>query len=935
MVCVSCTRCRRLGSPRLRGVSLALMAEYPSDFEFDVILRDGAVIQMRPIRPEDTKLEEEFVGRVSAESLYLRFFKVKSGLSEEELRYFTTLDYDDRMAFIALDGDKMVAVGRYDVLDAYRAADGGKIAEVAFLVEDDYQGRGLGGRLLHHLTVYARLKGVTEFEASVLAENHGMLRVFRNSGYRLTRKLKEGVYSVEFPIEPSPEAHQAQAEDEKRATTASIMPILYPASIAVIGASRDDASIGGRLFRNLLMGGFTGPVYPVNPSADFVHSVAAYPSVLDIAGSVDLAFIVVPAKFVPQVLEECGTKGVRGVVVISAGFGETGEDGEAVEKSLVTMARRHGMRLVGPNCMGVLNTDGKVSMDGQFGPTFPPAGNVAMASQSGALGLAILQQAAELNIGISSFVSLGNRVDVSANDLLLYWEEDPATDVILLYMESFGNPRRFGRLARRISHSKPIVAVKAGRSASGARAASSHTGALASLDVAVDALFGESGVVRTETLDELFAVTSLLAQQPLPTGRRVAVLSNAGGPAILAADALEANGLELVLLSTELQDKLAKHLLPEASTTNPIDMVASAGPEQYASCIGDLLDSAEVDSIVVIHIPAAPGGSAAVSASVERAVAADGGSDKTLLAVYMGGAPEAIQDDNDQSIPVYAYPETAAKALAAAVRYAEWRHKPAGEYPRPEGIESEAAESVVGRALSRLGEDGGWLTDAEVQHLLGAYGIPLAYSRVARSADEAVAIAEESGGSVALKVVAPSVLHKSDQGGVVLDVTDAADVRAGFRQVTGIAPDAEGAVVQEYVPGGHEVIVGMTEDPLFGPLVVFGLGGIFVELMQDVAFRISPLSDLEAREMIAEVRSSKLLSGYRGEPPGDVEALLALLMRVSAMVEDLPEIAEMDLNPVKVLPPGDGVCVVDARMRVRPVPGPVLPSRKDVLGRMS
>lgn len=908
------------------------MAEYPSDFEFDLLLRDGEVVQMRPIRPEDLELEQDFITRVGPQSLYYRFFKAKRELSPEELRYFTNVDYDDRMAFIVLDGDDMVAVGRYDALPGKTARDGGRVAEVAFLVQDDRQGRGIGSRLLQHLTVYARLKGISEFEATVLAENHGMLRMFRGSGYTLHRQLDGGVYSVEFPIEYSLEAREAEWEHEKRATTASLMPILYPASIAVVGASRDADSIGGRLMENLLMRGFTGPVYPVNPSAEFVHSVRAYDSVLDIPDSVDLAFIVVPARIVPAVLEQCGEKGVRGVVVISAGFGEIGEDGEQVERRLRAIARKNGMRLVGPNCMGVLNTDSKIIMDGQFGPFFPPTGNVAMASQSGALGLAILQQAGELNIGISTFVSLGNRIDVSSNDLLLYWEDDPATDVILLYMESFGNPRRFGRLAKRISRSKPIVAVKSGRSSAGARAASSHTGALASLDHAVDALFLESGVIRTDTLDELFAVTALLAQQPLPSGRRVAVLSNAGGPAILAADSLEAHGLVLPGLSEDLQADLMQHLLAEASAANPIDMVASAGPDQYSACLDALLESDEIDAVVVIHIPTDRGGSTAVSAAVESTINSRPETTKTLLGVYMGGLPQGA---DDYPLPVYNYPEAAAKALAEAARYSEWRSKPEGRYERPDGVDRVAAEKVIRIALAEAGTDGVWLADDEMQELLNSYGISVVRSRVAATAEEAVAFAAELGTAVALKIVAPSVLHKSDVGGVALDIRGEDAVRDAFAQVTGIAEDAEGAVVQEFVGSGHEVIVGMTEDPLFGPLVVFGLGGIFVELMQDVAFRINPLSDVEAREMIDEVKAAKLLEGYRGEPAGDIDALVDLLQRVSALIDDNPEIAEMDLNPVKALEPGDGVRVVDARIRVRPVLGAVLPSRKDVPGRMA
>jgi len=910
------------------------MAEYPQDFEFDVLLRDGAVIHLRPIRPDDAEREHRFFQRVGPESVYHRFFRMKRDLSPEELRHFTTLDYDDRMAFVAIDEDEMVAVGRYDVMPTPDRAEG-RIAEVAFLVQDSFQGRGLGSHLLQHLTVYARLRGITEFEAFVLAENHAMLRLFRESGYRLTRTLDEGIYSVDFPIEYSLEAREAEWEHEKRAVTASLMPIVYPTSVAVVGASRDDRSIGGRLLRNLLMRGFTGPVYPVNPNAPFVHAVKTYPSVGEIPDPVDLAFIAVPAAVVPEVIDECGRKGVKGVVVISAGFGEAGDAGAAVERALVGSARRYGMRLVGPNCMGVVNTDIKVNLDGQFGPTFPPGGNVAMSSQSGALGLAILEQAAELGIGISTFVSLGNRADVSATDLLLYWEHDPASDVILLYVESFGNPRRFGRLARRVSRSKPIVVVKAGRSAAGARAVANHTGSLASLDVAVDALFRQSGVIRTETLHELFDVTSLLASQPLPKGRRVAVLSNAGGPAILAADALEALGLELPELSPELQKCLAEPLAATAATRNPVDMIASAGAAEYEATLNLLLNSDEVDAVIAVYIPTVPEGTLDVAAAVRTTVEAARDADKTALAVFMGSR-SAIDEliHGDVQVPVYPYPESAARALAAAVNYAEWKERPEGTYPKFPEVDRVDAEATVRGALGRLGRAGGWLTENEVLSLLRAYGIPTAQAAVATTAADAVQKAEEIDGSVALKVVAPSIIHKSDVGGVVLGVEGEAEVRRAFEQVTGVSDDAQGVLVQQYVEGGREVIVGMTEDPLFGPLVVFGLGGIFVELMQDVVFRINPLSDLDAREMITAVRSAKLLSGYRGAPGGDVEAVEDLLLRVSKLVEDTPEITEIDLNPVKVLEPGNGVCVVDARIRIRQLAGGLLPSRKDVPGRM-
>ena len=908
------------------------MADYPSEFEFDVLLKNGEAIHVRPIRPSDADMEREFISRVGPESLLFRFHRPKKALTPEELHYFTNVDYSDRMALIAIHDEKMIAVGRYDLVNR-TAPDGGQIAEVAFLVEDRHQGLGIGSHLLQHLTVYARLKGVTAFEAYVMADNHGMMRLFRGSGYRMSRTMDSNVFTVEFPIEYSLEAREAEWEHEKRSTTASLMPIFYPSSVAVIGASRNEKAIGGRLFRNLLIGGFAGPVYPVNPTAPFVNAVRAYPSVLDIPDPVDLALIAVPAQSVHDTLEQCGEKGVRGAVVISAGFGEVNPEGAEMERALVSAARWNGMRMVGPNCMGIVNTDPSVRLDAQFGPTFPPRGNVAMGSQSGALGLAILKQANDLGIGISTFVSLGNRADVSANDLMLYWEEDPATDVILLYMESFGSPRRFGRLARRIGRRKPVVVVKSGISSAGARAASSHTGSLASLDVAVDALFRQSGVIRTRTLDELFDVTALLSQQPLPRGRRVAVLTNAGGPAILTADALEVGQLELPQLSEDLQRRLGEELRSTASTGNPIDMVAAAGPEEYEACLGHLLATDEIDSIIVIHIPTTPEGSEAVVAAMERALSREEAGTKTILAVMMGGSESAPTTEDGTRIPTYPYPESAAQALTAAVRYAEWRDRPEGEFHRPSNIDRAAAENTIRNALGRLGEDGGWLNAEERIDLYDAYGVPSVVTRVAETEDEAVAAAAELG-PVVVKVVSESAQHKSDVGGVVLNIEGEEAVRKAFREVTGVVDDATGVVVQQYIPEGHEVIVGMTEDPLFGPLLVFGLGGIYVELLKDVAFRINPISDADAREMIAEPRSSRLLAGYRGTPPGDTGAVEDLLLRISAMVDDNPEIAEMDMNPVKVLRPGEGVCAVDARVKVVPVKGTLLPSRKDVPGRM-
>ncbi len=901
------------------------MAAYPADYDFDVILKDGGVVRVRPIRPGDAGALHAFFGRWSQDTVYQRFFRAKADLTPEELEHFTNVDYDDRMAFVAVVDDEIIAVGRYD-----RTDDRPEEAEVAFVVEDAHQGRGIGSQLLQLLTEYARPRGVTAFRAYVLADNHGMLRMFRNSGFRLHRQLDEGVYTVDFPTEESAETRAVEQEHEKLAVAASLLPIFYPASVAVVGASTDPESIGGRLFANLINRHFTGPVYPVHPTARSVSSVRAYPTVTDIPDPVDLAFIVVPARFVLDVVDQCATKGVRGLVVITAGFGETGEEGAAVEDELVRRVRTAGMRMVGPNCMGVLNTDPKVSFDGQFGPVFPPRGNVAMSSQSGALGIAILDYARQLNIGISTFVSIGNKADVSGNDLLLYWEEDPSTDVILLYLESFGNPRRFARLARRIGKRKPIVAVKSGRSSAGARAASSHTGSLASLDVAVDALFRQAGVIRTDTLEGLFDVTALLANQPVPDGRRVGVLTNAGGPGILAADALEARRLELPELSEGLRERLAAHLSAAASTRNPVDMIASAGPDEYRACLAELMASDELDAVIAIYIPAAPGGAEAVAGAIAE-VAQQHAGDKPLLTVFMSsaGTPDQLAQ-GESKVPAYPFPEPAAAALAAAANYGDWLRRPEGSLPRFDDVDQAAAQRAVRQALEHLPEDGGWLDPPATEQVLEAYGLRLAASDVAASEDEAVEIATRIGGSVVLKVIAETALHKSDVGGVALDVEGEQAVREAYRQVWSAVDDPEGVLVQEFVTGGHEVIVGMTEDPNFGPLLVFGLGGVFVELIGDVAFRIHPLTDLDAAEMVQDVKSARLLEGYRGGPAGDVEAVEETLLRLSALVEAVPEIAEMDLNPVKVLPPGDGVRIVDARIRVRPVAGPWLPSRKDL-----
>jgi len=902
------------------------VAAYPIDYDFHVVLRDGGLAHIRPVKPEDADALHAMFHRLGRESVYHRFFRHKQDLSKEELQYFTSLDYDDRMAFVVELGDKMIAIGRYD-----RMEDDPTAAEVAFVVEDGHQGRGIATQLLVHLTNYARNNGVASFRAFVLPDNYPMMRVFRSSGFQLHREMGQGVYTVEFPVELTDEAKRAGWQHEQQAVAASLLPMFYPRSIAVVGASRDERSIGARVMRNTLGARFSGIVYPVNPNAPAVGSVKAYKSVLDIPDSVDMGVIVVPARGVLSAVQECADKGVKALVVISAGFSETGEGGTKLETDLLELVRNAGMRMVGPNCLGMLNTDPAVNLDVTFSPHHPPRGNVAMSSQSGALGIAILDYARQLDIGISSFVSMGNKTDVSANDLLLYWEGDPSTDVVLLYLESFGHPRRFSRIAQRVNRKKPIVVVKSGRSQAGARAASSHTGAMASGETAVSALFRQTGMIRTDTLEELFEVASLLANQPLPKGRRVGVLTNAGGPAILAADALEAEGLTLPLFSDKLQAALREVLAPEASAGNPVDMIASASPSNYQACMRQLLASDEIDSVIVIYIPTAPRTERDVENAISEVVA-EGTSGKTVLGVFM----EADEGDlgpinrGDIRIPSYPFPEPASRALAHAVRYAEWRARPEGVIAEFDDTNTDTAQDVIWGALGRLGTEGGWLLPHEADAVLDAYHIPHPKSRLVHSREEAVATAAEFGGPVALKVVAPSALHKSDVGGLVLNIQGDEAVAAAYDKVIGVATDAVGALVQEFVTGGHEVIVGMTEDPSFGPLIAFGLGGIFVELIGDVSFRMNPVSDLDVDEMIGEVKAAKMLQGYRGTPPGDIPALKELIQRLSAMIEEVPEIVELDLNPVKVLEPGKGAVVVDSRMRVRSVPQRWLPSRKDI-----
>lgn len=889
-------------------------------FSRDVLLRDGAVLRMRPLRQTDREGLVALFNRCSPETIRYRFLRMVTSLPDSQLDQLTAADGQSHVALVITQGEnsdeKIVAVGRYFVLEKHPT-----VAEVSFLVEDAMQRKGIGSILLDALAEVARDHGINRFAADVLADNRLMLSVFRKAGYALTSNISYGVTHLEFPISRSEVAEARRDAQEAEAERASLTAVFEPKTVAVVGASRDPASVGGALFRNLLRWGFTGTLYPVNPSAASITGVRAYASVAELPETPELVFIAVPSKYVVEVARQCAAAKVRALCVLTAGFAETGAEGRASQKELVDVCRASGMRLVGPNCMGLVNTSGKVRLLGTFAPVEPPAGNVAMSSQSGALGLALMAQAGKLGLGVSSFISVGNKADVSGNDLLQFWESDEATDVILFYLESFGNPRRFARIARRVSRAKPIVAVKSGRTGAGARAASSHTAALASSDRAADALFAQTGIIRVDTLAQFFSVARLLASQPIPKGNRLAILTNGGGPGIIAVDAAVAAGLEIPQLSEATQAKLREVLPAAATVTNPVDLIASGTPAQYQACLEILCDDPDLDSLLVIFIPPLATPTREVAEVMSDVLAARPDMQKTVAAVFFDPYAPTIKvpvsepkgAKTNRSVPVYNFPESAAVALAAAAKYGLWRSTPTGSIADIK-VDRDATQAIIANYA-----DGGWLSQTDVAALLDAAGIQIVAPKIVRSAEEAFALASAIGSSIALKIHEPAVLHKSDVGGVLLNIAPA-DAAAGYKQLAEQLAmhniTLEAASLMPMAKPGVEVLAGITHDPLFGPLVAFGSGGFLVELLDDVVFRVLPLTDRDASEMIRSTRAHKMLQGYRGAPEADIPAVEDLLLRLGALAEAVPQIAEIDLNPVIVHPRGEGLTMIDARIRL-------------------
>ena len=860
---------------------------------------DGHVVRIRPVTSDDEELLVSLLERVSDRSVYLRFFSVGRGSAEKYLRSLAREGDRNHVAALAELGGEVVGVAGWDRTDQEDEA------ELALLVEDAHQQQGIGTLLLEDLTTSAREAGITTFAADTLVENQRMLDVFGSSGLSAARRLRQGVVRTRLRTDLDDDVMARIDERESQAERASLEALLAPRSVAVVGAGRDPAGVGHQVLCSIVDGGYAGPVHVVNPHAFEVAGRPSYAHVSDIPQAVDLAVVAVPVDQVVSVVDECGAAGVRVCVVLTSGLGETGPEGEQLQREALESARRHDMRLVGPNCLGVLNTDPEVRLNAWFGRTAVQPGPVAIATQSGAVGVSMAQYAGRCGLGVASLVSLGNKADVSGNDLLLLWWHDPRVSVIALYLESFGNPRKFARLARRIGRTTPVLIVKGGRSAGGRRAGRSRTAAAYTPDDAVDALFAQSGVVRLDTVEQLIDVARLLAEQPVPDGGRLAIVSNGGGAGVLAADAAESAGLQVPAMPMSVREALGG-----AAGENPVDLGAEATPETLRQALELVAAGGEVDSVLVSLTSTRTND---VRLMLEAVSAADL-NNLTVMANVLGADQECIEVPlaRGDRAPVYEFPEAAVRALGRVVGYGRWRRTPRGSATRPEGIRDQDAREVVAGGVGSASE--GWVEATAVRRLLEDYGIAVAALEACGSRDEAVAAADRLGYPVVLKTSVPGIVHKTDVGGVRLGLADGDAVGEAYDEMTDRL--GGGVLVQPMVAAGAEIVVGVTREDTFGPVGMVGLGGVFTDLLGDRAFGLLPLSDLEAAALIRTLRAAPLLLGYRGSRPVDVPALEDLLLRVSALATDLPEVAELDLNPVVL---GEqGAVVVDAKLRLSP-----------------
>ncbi len=861
-------------------------------WEADVVLKDGTVAHIRPIEPADADRLRQFHNSQSEESIYLRFFAPLRELSDKDVYRFTHVDHHDRVALVATLGGEIIGVGRFDRISE-------ATAEVAFNISDRMQGKGIGSVMLEHLAAIAPDVGVTRFTAEVLPQNRKMLTVFKEAGYEVSHHIEDGVVEVAFDILPTEQSKAVQLSREHRAEFRSMHTILFPAKVAIIGASRRPESIGALVLRNILEAGFQGELYPIHREAEEVQGLRTYPTITDVPGPVDLAVVVVPAADAVDVVEECGRAGVKALLVLSSGFAEAGEEGLRLQDRLRTSVRLAGMRIVGPNSFGLINNDPTVRLNATLASVIPGQGRLGLFAQSGALGIAVLASAARRGLGISVVASAGNRTDVSGNDLMQYWIEDPETDTVGLYLESMGNPRKFSRIARHLASVKPVIVVSSG--VSHYAAPPGHRTRETTLPPqAFDAMLRQAGVIRVENVHQLFDVAQLTLHQPMPRGDRVAIVGNSDALGALSASAADSWGLRV--------------------THGPVSLLPQASADEFAEALDAAFSDPDVDSVVASFIPPLVTLDEEVSMAVRNVVAKH---DKPCIATFLGmrgldgGLSYTQHDGQERSVPSYSMPEDGIRALNSVTRYAQWRARDRGQPVAPVGIDRPAAHELLDGWLAQSPE-GRALTRDEARSLLVTYGIRLWPAAEVSSVDEAVSAAETLTYPVILKSTSPVVRHQPGLVGVHGDLGDADAVRQAYSSLTHrLGPlSADRFLVQRMAVPGVSCVLKATEDPLFGPVVSFSVAGPPTELLGDIAHRIPPLTDVDVSDLIVGVRAAPLLAGHRGAAPVHRAALADLIARVSVLKDDLAEVASVDLNPVNAWT--GGVDVLGADVVIRP-----------------
>ena len=885
------------------------------DVDVDALLVDAGIARIRTVRPTDAAVLYRMYERASPDALHMRFFSVSEVNSRRDVERMTRPASDEHGSLLAQIGDDVVGVASFERLD-----DDPTAAEFAVLVDDAQHGRGIGMLLLEHLSTLATLCGVTRFVAEVLPSNAAMLHLFRDAGLPITKQTGTNVVHVELPLQFDGYFRRAVGSREALADAKSLARILAPASVVVVGAGVDPAGVGHQILANIVRGGYRGTLHAVNRSGHRVAGIPSQRSLADVPAPVDVVVIAVPASDVLGVVHEAAACGAAGVVVVAAGFAEVGAAGQIRQDEVVRACRSAGMRLIGPNCSGIANADPAVALNATLSPTMPTRGGIGLMAQSGAVGTASLAYAARVGVGLSSFVSAGNKADVSGNDLLCAWEADSATRVCALYLESLGNPRKFARIAARVGRSKPVVVVKSGRAEPARRVTGSLLATTATADIAADTLFEQAGVTRVESLAELFDVATLFDLAPLPRGRRVAIVANGAGPGLLAADACGAAGLDVVALRDVTRRRLAGLLPVGAPITNPVNLDAAADSVSFEAALRVLLDDADVDAVIAVYAPIQSGFGGAFARAFST-VRADVDT-KPVLACFLGvvDAPAELRSSSGRLLaPYFAFPEPAAKALGAAARYATWRQRPSGDEREFQDIDVLSARAIVSKALA--GTTDLWLDAKDAAALVASYGVTVTPGVLVGNAAEAASAANSIGYPVVLKVAAGVITDKSVRGGVELDLGSPEAVAAAYESMADRLGDVMiDAIVQPMVKPGVEAAIGVVADPRFGPVVTVGLGGMLGDLLADRAFHLLPMTSEDAARQIGSLRMAPLLAGYRGTPPADVTALEDMVLRAAAMAADIPELAELDMNPVIVN--ADGAIAVDIKVRLQSAPAP-------------